>query len=133
MIHTVSFNITTTSGGAYDSTTTANAATVTGLSKDQALLRPGLLYKVEWVDGDLADGVDATLSVTSTSGVVETLLTLTNANDDAVYYPQILVADNTGTATTFYTPQLVYGVPKLVVASGGDTKSGKLLMHLLEA
>jgi len=96
----------------------------------------GLLQAVEWKDGDLADGVDAVLSVTSNdSGVDSTLLTLTNANNDAWYYPRAAAHDNTGTGVTYdgtneiYVPMVISGTLKLVVSSGGDTKSGGAVVY----
>jgi hypothetical protein len=121
MIIPVQFNITTATGGAFTETEPISSR------------GPCLLYEVQWVDGDLADGVDAVLSVTGTpSGVDKTLLTLTNANNDAVYYPRVLESDNAGTATTGYAFQGVHGQLKLAVTDGGDAKTGKLIAYLLE-
>jgi len=97
----------------------------------------GRLHAVEWIDGDLADGVDAVISVTSTdSGVDQTLLTLTNANDDAWYYPRYQVHDNAGAGVTYdgsneiYNAQAVIaGYLKMVVSSGGNAKSGGCVIY----
>jgi hypothetical protein len=129
---TVTFDITTAADGSYDSTTTTNAPTVKGQASSAG--GPYLLYAVEWVDTDFDAGVDAVLSVTSTpSGADRTLLTLTNADAEAWYYAQVLVSDNTGTATTFYVPQVVDGKLKLVVSAGGNVKTGKCLVYLMES
>lgn len=126
---TVTFNITTDASGDYDSD--SDATTVTGQLRAQV---PLLLYAVEYVDGDLADTTDVTLSMTDTpSGVDTTLLTLTNVTADGWYYPQALVDDNAGADTTFYTAQVVTGPLRVVVAGGGNAASGKLIAHLLEA
>jgi len=94
---------------------------------------PLLLHAVEWVDGDLADGVDAVLSVTDTlSGVDHTLLTLTDANNDAWYFPRPVENDAAGAALTTRTLDVVYGTLKLVVAQGGVSKSGACIVYLLE-
>lgn len=131
MIHTVEFAITTSAGGAYDSSATPLSAPHANVSDHRK--GPLLLYAVEWIDGDLEDGVDATLSMTSTSsGVDKTLLTLTNADNDAWYYPRVPTSDNTGVGTLFYTPQVVEGTLKLVVTDGGTTKTGKCIVYLLE-
>ena len=127
----VTFNITTDASGDYDSTD--NASTVTGQVRAGS---PYLLHAVQWVDGTLADGVDAVLSMTNTpSGVDTTLLTLTNANNDAWYYPWVLVVKNDGStaATDHFTEQIVNGPLKLVVSSGGNAATGKCLVFLLEA
>ena len=96
----------------------------------------GRLVAVEWIDGDLADGVDAVLSVTSTdSSVDNTLLTLTDANIDAWYYPLAAAHDNAGAGVTFdganeiYVQQVVNGMLKLVISSGGDTKTGGAVVY----
>ena len=98
----------------------------------------GFLYKVEWIDGDLADGVDPTLSVTNTpEGVDKTLLTLTDANDDDTYYPRDIVhgldgAAKTGTAGGDCVMLLVVGNLKLVIADGGNAKTGGCVVYILE-
>lgn len=101
----------------------------------------GFLYKVKWVDGDLADAVTAVLSVTETpEGEDETLLTLSNpdANADKNYYPRDVVHDLAGSALTGAAggdreKLLVVGKLKLVIASGGDTKTGGAYVYIEEA
>ena len=93
---------------------------------------PQLLYAVQWVDGDFADGVDAVLSCTGGAGVKRTLLTLTDANVDAVYYPRELEDDNAGVAAATYTLPLVEGLLELVVSDGGDTKTGGCRLYTIE-
>jgi hypothetical protein len=88
----------------------------------------GLLVAVQWIDGDLADGVDAVLS-TIRHEAATTLLTLTNANDDALYYPRHLVHSEAGTALTGTSGgdramPLICGVPQLGISSGGNAKTG---------
>ncbi len=109
-------------------TSAGGAATITAT-------RPvlGLLFAVEWIDGDLADGVDAVLSVIQTgSAVDQTLLTLTDANADAWYYPRTTEDDPTGTALATYTYPVINGVMQLVIASGGDTKTGGCIVYYIE-
>ena len=113
--------------------TSSGALTVTG---EDAVF--GYLDAVDWIDGNFADGVDAVLSVTTTNtGVDVTLLTLTDANNDARYYPRALVHGETGSALTGTsggdrTRMLLNGVPKLVVADGGDTTTGGCIIYWLE-
>lgn len=97
----------------------------------------GKLYAVEMVDGDLADGVDATLSAIRTgSGVNQTLLTMTNFNTDQWVYPRAGVHDLTGTALTYDStqavsePPIINGVLQLVLAQGGDTKTGGCIVYV---
>lgn len=100
----------------------------------EVLTQIGLLYAVEWVDGDFTDGVDAVLSnVAAPSGVDKTLLTLTNANNDAVYYPRLVEHDNVGAALTTTTLILVDGSLKLAVTSGGASHTGGCNVYLLDA
>jgi len=85
----------------------------------------GWLYAVEWIDGDFADGVDGTLTViNSESAVVATLLTLTDANADAMYYPTAAEHDAAGAATGNRSLAVINGTLKLTIAQGGDTKTG---------
>lgn len=124
----VQFNITTNGSGAYTSslTTAPGSDLLDGMG-------PKLLHAVEWVDTDFDAGVDAVLSVTSTlSGIDYTLLTLTDADAEAIYYPRPVEHDAAGAALTTRTLAVVYGTLKLVVASGGNAKTGKCLVFLLD-
>jgi hypothetical protein len=110
-------------------TNSSGAVTVTGGPVS------GRLIAVEWIDGDLADGVDAVLSVIGTSsGVDYTLLTLTNADNDAWYYPRRLVHDEAGVALTGTSGgdramAVILGTLKLVISSGGDSKTGGCVVY----
>ena len=112
-------------------TSTAGGVTISG---ERSVL--GRLYEVKWIDGDLADGVGAALS--AVGGVVDTtLLTLTAANSDAVYRPRAVVHDATGTALTGTAGgdremPVIDGVPTLVIASGGDTKTGGCIIYYFD-
>jgi hypothetical protein len=91
----------------------------------------GVLHSVAWVDGDFADGVDAVLSVTSTdSGVDLTLLTLTDADNDALYIVRPLIAQVNGAAGTDTAQYPVVGRIKLAVTSGGNAKTGGAIVYL---
>ncbi len=91
----------------------------------------GLIHAVEWIDGDLADGVDATLSIDRDDDASDvTLLTLTDANTDKVYYPLVLASSSAGAdLTAIYQRMFVNGRLKLVVANGGDSKSGGCIVY----
>jgi hypothetical protein len=92
-----------------------------------------LLFAVEWIDGDYADGVDAVLScVNSVSGVDRTLLTLTDANNDKVYYPRHLEQDEVGGNLTSRALPVVSGDLKLAIAQGGNAKTGGCVVYLVE-
>lgn len=98
----------------------------------------GFLYAVEWIDGTFADGVDAVLSVINTnSGVDQTLLTLTDANNDDWFYPRVLVHDEAGAALTGTSggdreKAVLNGTLKLVVSAGGDTLTGGCVVYYFE-
>jgi hypothetical protein len=84
----------------------------------------GALYAVQWIDGSLADGVDAVLSVVNADADY-TLLTLTNADNDDWYYRQVPCCDAAGAAIAgAYTLPMIVGKPKLTITAGGDTKKG---------
>lgn len=94
----------------------------------------GLLLGVEWVVGDFAAGVDATLTLQNTpSGVARTLLTLTNANANAFYNPREAEHDNVGapTASGSTCYPLLCGTPQLAIAQGGNTKTGSMVLYYL--
>lgn len=115
-------------------TSAAGAVTVTAE-------RPvkGYLDRVTWVDGTLADGVDAVLTVTNTLAEVnETLLTLTDANADAVYRPREVVHGNTGTALTGTAGgdrvmPIVSGLLSLAITDGGNALTGGAIVYIVEA
>lgn len=92
----------------------------------------GSLYAVQLVDGDFADNVDVT--ITAEQGDLSIpLLTKANFNTDQMVYPRIAtaaVAD--GTALTDYAEPLVAGSLKVVIAQGGDTKSGSVICYIRE-
>lgn len=97
----------------------------------------GVLYAVEWIDGSFDDGVDAVITVQNTpSGVAQTLLTLTDANDDKWYFPRVAVHSNAGADLTYDgtyvipTMSIVVGTPRMVVAQGGDTKTGGCVLWI---
>ena len=98
----------------------------------------GHLEAVEWIDGDFANGVDAVISAYNTnSGTDNTLLTLTNADNDAWYYPRALVHDAAGAALTGSSGgdrnlAMINGLPRLVVSSGGDKKTGGCILYWWE-
>ena len=92
----------------------------------------GVLYAVQEVDGDLADGVDLTLT-SEEENLSIPLLTHANFNSDGMVFPRVLENLNTdGTALTTHCMPVVFGMPKAVIAQGGSTKSGKIVLYILE-
>lgn len=91
----------------------------------------GYLELIEWVDGTLADGVDAVISLTDRpSGVDKTLLTLTDANDDADYPLRVQGVGADGAAIDgVYDLPFIVGVPRVVVSDGGNVASGAVVLY----
>ena len=116
----------------YGTTSALGALTVNGT---QAVF--GRLFAVRWIDGGFANGVDAVIS-TQTHEAAATLLTLTDANDDATYYPKEAVCDNTGAALTVSQDSVTHdlpimvGIPRMVVSSGGATAEGGCVLFYFE-
>lgn len=110
-------NITTDGSG--DGTGTAEAAV-------------GLLYAIQVIDGDLADGFDLVLTAEQESLSIP-LWTKTDVNTDQMIYPRAAQVLNTdGSALSTYAHPVFYGTPKAVVAQGGATKSGAVVLYILE-
>lgn len=92
----------------------------------------GTLFAVQEVDGTLADGVDLTLTCEEENLSIP-LLTHANFNTDGMIYPRVGEALNTdGSALGTYTMPVVYGRPKAVIASGGATKTGAIVLYIVE-
>jgi hypothetical protein len=114
----------------YGTTAVGGALTVTA----ETAVR-GMLYAVEWIDGAFVDGVDAVLSVVRDDNAPDyTLLTLTDADADAVYYPRVIVHSEAGAALTGTSGgdramPIINGRLKLVVADGGDAKAGGCIVY----
>lgn len=115
----------------YGTTSALGALTVNG---ERSI--SGRIYKIVWLDGTFEDGVDAVISVIN-DDLNETIMTLTDANLDANYYPRALVHDATGTALTGTSGgdremPFVVGRPRLVVSDGGDSKTGGCIIYYFE-
>lgn len=92
----------------------------------------GALYAIRLVDGNFDDGVDITVtSVTDELNIA--LLTKADFNTDQIVYPRVLQALNTdGTALTTHCEPLIAGKLRVVVAQGGNAKSGSFLFYIRE-
>lgn len=111
-------------------TSTAGGATEVSQSVN------GMLYAVVWNKGTCDNGVDCTLSTVNSAGAA-TLLTLTDANASAIYYPRHLQhseagAALTGTAGGDRTMPIASGNLKIVVAQGGSAKTGSVTCYVIE-
>lgn len=110
-------------------TNSGGAATLTG---ERTIY--GFLYAVEWQDGSFDDGVDAVLTcLNPETAVTYTHCTLTNANDDAFYYPRVQFHDTAAGAalTGQYGMVLLNGTPIITIAQGGNVKTGGATLHFI--
>lgn len=92
----------------------------------------GTLYAIRLVDGNFDDGVDITVtSVTDELNISQ--LVKADFNTDSIFYPRVLQALNTdGTALTSHCEPLVAGKLRVVVAQGGNAKSGSFVFYIRE-
>jgi hypothetical protein len=97
----------------------------------------GKLYAIEYRPGTLDTG--ATVTVTCESGSSKPLLTKTSAGTaNTWFYPRDLVhavADGaalTGTAGGDRALPILNGAPKVVIASGGSTLTGAVIVYYEE-
>ena len=65
------------------------------------------------------------------SAVDTTILTLTNANDDAWYHALESKSTAVWDVGANVTYPVLNGTPSLVVSSGGDTKTGQMILYWL--
>jgi hypothetical protein len=90
----------------------------------------GKLYAVQLIDGSFDDGVDITLTCEHGDFSIP-LLTKADFNSDQMVYPRVAtaaIAD--GAALTDYAMPIVNGKPKMVIAAGGNAKSGGCLLYI---
>jgi hypothetical protein len=112
-------SFTTTAGGAATAVGSAVAAR---------------LYAIEYLPGTIDTG--ATVTITCEGDRSKPLLTKATAGtSNLLFYPRDIVhavADGaalTGTTGGDRTLPLMYGSPKVVIASGGDTMSGQIVLY----
>lgn len=109
--------------------TTNGDGAATAASK---LALAGKLFAVDWVDGDLSDGVGAVLTCVGEDNT-KTLLTLTAANADATYYPRVQACDaSAGAVAGVYELPLIVGYLSLAITSGGAAHTGGAVVYYLE-
>ena len=90
----------------------------------------GRLYAVEWIPGDLAEGVDAAVSlVDGPSGLSTDVFFLADAAGHRWYYPRVVVHAQDGTPAKWMDLPIVAGIPQLKVMSGGAHKSGGCILY----
>lgn len=110
--------------------TTNGSGAATGFGKSLAGI--GTVYAVQLVDGTFDDGVDVTVTFEN-SDLSIPVLVKADFNTDQIVYPRVLQALNTdGTALTTHCEPLAFGRPKVVIAQGGDTKTGSVVLYIRE-
>lgn len=97
----------------------------------------GYIVKVGYSDGDLADGIDLTITASGEGLTATEILTDAAANDDKVYYPLVVSHDNTSgaalaTAANIWQRIHVSGTITCLVANGGVSKSGVAVVWVEE-
>jgi len=108
--------------------TTAADGSATGYTPNVT----GRILSVQYVKTDFADGVDFTITLEATG---QAILTLTDQNTAGVFYPRAGVHDAAGAAATLDGTRLmrepvvaVNDRVKIVIAQGGDTKTGTVIV-----
>lgn len=88
----------------------------------------GEILSVYAAKGTLEDTVDITLYGGEVGLAVEQILAISNltASGPFWYYPYAQVVNNTSATVGFYVPRLFRGALRVVVAQGGNAKSGSL-------
>lgn len=116
MIRDILLTFTTNGSGAATTTATESVS--------------GRLVAAEFNISAMDAGSDYTISVTSTPGGVDrTLFTLTNSNTNAWYDVRGLGSDAAAASSSEYVHPAAIGAPKVVVAQGGATKTGKVILY----
>jgi hypothetical protein len=88
----------------------------------------GLVIGYAYVRGDL-DNATTDITVTE-EDTAAALLTLTNVTASARYRPRVATHDVTGSATGALDAPAVVGRIKVVVAQGGNAKTGTLYVYI---
>lgn len=111
-------------------TVTTDAAGAGTTTSDKKI--NGLVYAVQLVDGTFDDGVDVTCTIESPDYSIPVLVKA-NFNSDQIVYPRVLQALNTdGSDLTTHAIPGGVGFPKVVIASGGNVKTGSFIFHVME-
>src|SRR5258706_6596742 len=92
----------------------------------------GLLYAVQLVDGTFDDGVDVT--ITAEQGELSIpLFAMSNFNVDLMKFPRVSENSATdGTDLTSACMPLVAGNIKVVIAQGGNVKTGAVILYIID-
>ncbi len=84
----------------------------------------GVIYELDYIKTDFADGVDFVVTLESTG---EVIWAQNDVNAATLKVPMRLAHDSSGNATTQYVPFAVANDRiKVVIASGGSVRTGRL-------
>ena len=92
----------------------------------------GEVYAVQTIDGTLDDGVDITVTSETADSLNIPILTKANFNTDGIYYVRTVANQvSDGAASTVYDVKpLASGRIKMVLAQGGNAKSGGCIVYI---
>ena len=92
----------------------------------------GEVYAVQTIDGTLDDGVDITVTSEALDSLNIPILTKANFNTDGIYYVRTVANQvSDGAASTVYDVKpLAAGRIKMVLAQGGNAKSGGCIVYI---
>lgn len=111
------------------SVTTAADGTGTGTGTETV---DGLLWSIEYVKTDYADGVDVTINAAGAEGADQKVV-FTNLNAAATLAPRMDRCKTDGTALSANDVLIPFvGRPQVVIAQGGNAKSGKFIFTFLD-
>lgn len=106
----------------------SGAATVTAT---HAVL--GYLHCIEYRPGTMDTGAGLTVTCETGTTSIPLLVKASAGTSNVWFYPRVLANSNTdGAALTDRTFVVMSGKPKVVVASGGATASGTLILYYEE-
>lgn len=89
----------------------------------------GLLADISYVKDDYADGVDFTITEEDTG---RTIWTESDVNASATRSPRQLSHSTVGVSNAVHEAAIpIRGKIKIVIASGGDTKSGTFIVNVV--
>ena len=92
----------------------------------------GEVYAVQTIDGTLDDGVDITVTSETADSLNIPMLNKANFNTDGIYYVRTVANQvSDGAASTVYDVKpLASGRIKMVLAQGGNAKSGGCIVYI---
>lgn len=97
----------------------------------------GRLFAIDLQIANLGGSANTTITVIA-PGIADTLLTISADNTSKTYYPRVPAHDAAGADVTFdgtneiYEMPLIHGKPKVVIDTGGATKTAVATLYIFE-